>query len=83
MGVKVRGGGQAGQVPSAPPSGPPVTPVGEVEVVPAQPGWGQRVAASAGCLEGQGTGSWGGEDTHRVGCGEVSLQGKRVLLGRK
>lgn len=81
MGLKVKGGRQAGHAPLPPPPWAAVTPVGEVEVIPAQPGRGQRVAASAGRLEGQRTGSCSGEDTRGVGCGDVSLQRKRVLVG--
>lgn len=80
-GLKSRVAARLGHAPPPPPPWAAVTPVGEVEVIPAQPGGGQRVAASAGRLEGQRTGSWSGEDTRGVGCGDVSLQGKRVLVG--
>ena len=52
-------------------------------MVPAQPGGGQRVAASAGRLEGQRTRSLGSEDTRGIGCGEISLQRKQGLVGRQ
>lgn len=80
-GLRLRAVAGLGHAPLRPPSWATVTPVGEVEVVPAQPGWGQRVAASAGQLEGRRTGSWSGEDTRLVGCGDGSLQGKRVHVG--
>lgn len=58
-------------------------PVREVEVVPAQPGWSQRVAASAGRTGGHQAGAQGGEDTRGVGHSNVSLQGKQMLVGRQ
>lgn len=81
LGWGSRSGVAAGLLPRAPAPQARVAPVCEVEVVPAQPGRGQRVAASAGRLGEQRTGPRGGEDTPGVGRGGVFLQRKQVLRG--
>lgn len=79
VGVNIRVGGRA--APRSPQGG--VAPVGEVEVVPTQPGRGQSVAASAGRLGGQRAGARGGEDPRGVVRADITLRGKQVLVGRQ
>lgn len=63
-----------------PPPRARVAPVCEVEVVPVQPGRGQRVAASAGRWGVRRAKAWGGEHTRGRGH-SVSLRGKQVPRG--